>query len=1054
MLLVLASKKKKNRKRENQKIHNFQDNEKKAQKKENYFGLRNFGLRKLWWNICNSMNHGAHQAAHVRLTKMKTQGARQTEKGSSLPVDPWIWRLKSTQSGKQLRLQKSDEDVIVRLQGFLKHRFDRKVGVDKQCLLERLELERSLLRACGKILTFLLILLVLMVQTQTQSPPQDLRLLLQAYETTFRAEDARAVSTTSEFFDYLAVVSEQTRALQPTSSDYFQNPKEQVLLAGCRELSAPLQIRDEAIRPHVELPSFTFTAWLGPQEDTGYIVRKLLSPKSPSLCWGWFFESGRRALVFGSHDFGGPDMLDAAAFTIDARRRHFRGSKRIESEDVFVTGDFIPVGLHFEVLIVTPEEVIMYQDGRLIGSAPLPRRVTDCSGDAFEAGSAGVKTCDVTFYPRRLAEKEIAEMFEFGMSLGRIAEGQVLKKPAPPTADVSAGTHQSPEAQSAERTRYSVPAAVAGSSAPAVPLSSAPTGGCGGSTPCVRVIGVEQVEDSDLGYNYSKLLPSDEPIRLSPDIPHAYTNFSLPAEWTIAGWVRIEWGMEGSVVILSAGGPRPTWSLEIFAASIGLQTGEVDLCVLGVDRVVEVCVSASSWAIPAQAGFSHGTDASLLAACEGITTVTEAIAACASSRPVELPSAYVPSFSPTQQRRCDLSVPGAPAFKAGDMTWSGNNIELAKCEGPWRFDHGSGEALGTSALRHVAFTVAGGAFRAYIDGELAGEYPFPALYGELLSAATTEVRLGQRADGRRALRGEVARLSLFPRPLATPALRALAAVPALRECVQRYEATDSAFRDAQLRSCEWYEAQRRASGQRCPQDVLRHCPVACGAPPCFDPSHFSQNDKARTLPLVENASLQLFDRIHKLVPAASIYWDLPILIAESSWTKESISEAIANNTFNNDMYPEPMYGFSDQTAMAYPAMAKGAFAKTIVPTPTFTLPAEWKDLDRAVRETEAFTISFWARPIARTPEIEGQWNPQFSFMSSFAPPQELATIRAVPGALRLHYRPFDRCGPRWEEGVWLRLDAATLPRGEWTRFSFWLDRGELGLMVNAQLGIK
>ena len=98
-----------------------------------------------------------------------------------------------------------------------------------------------------------------------------------------------------------------------------------------------------------------------------------------------------------------------------------------------------------------------------------------------------------------------------------------------------------------------------------------------------------------------------------------------------------------------------------------------------------------------------------------------------------------------------------------------------------------------------------------------------------------------------------------------------------------------------------------------------------------------------------------------------------------------------------------------------------------------------------------FTVTFWARaaPGDHLQNDEGLWAPFISFVSSLAPPQELVTIKAYPGAVRLHYRPFDRCGPGYEEGIWLRIEGMTLPRDEWTRFSFWLDRGELGLMVSA-----
>jgi hypothetical protein len=67
----------------------------------------------------------------------------------------------------------------------------------------------------------------------------------------------------------------------------------------------------------------------------------------------------------------------------------------------------------------------MFQNGELKGEAPMPRILTDCSGQMLEFGSVRMEIQDLTFFPRELTTSEMEQIYSLGMTLGAISNGRI-----------------------------------------------------------------------------------------------------------------------------------------------------------------------------------------------------------------------------------------------------------------------------------------------------------------------------------------------------------------------------------------------------------------------------------------------------------------------------------------------------------------------------------------------------------------------------------------------------------------------------------------------------
>lgn len=253
--------------------------------------------------------------------------------------------------------------------------------------------------------------------------------LLNTYKSLFSLDDSLAeIKTIDDLFEYLRLVSSQSRLIQPTSSEYFiETSGELKILKGVHSFDRPEPIEVAALVPRIDSPAFSFMAWVKLPEGGGAsIVRKPLG-KTPALrglsCWSWYVGEPADRVTFGAHDCGRRDEeLEEVVVS--------KGSSKVADGD-----------LHNVALVVSSTEVKFFTDAVLQSSHPLVRPITDCSGLELEIGDTQVPTLgEVTFYARALSAEEMDEIMVSGFTLQSIAAGKLPFAPEETSWDDATST--------------------------------------------------------------------------------------------------------------------------------------------------------------------------------------------------------------------------------------------------------------------------------------------------------------------------------------------------------------------------------------------------------------------------------------------------------------------------------------------------------------------------------------------------------------------------------------------------------------------------------------
>lgn len=82
-----------------------------------------------------------------------------------------------------------------------------------------------------------------------------------------------------------------------------------------------------------------------------------------------------------------------------------------------------PARLRLLSVVVTPFNISFYEDVRLVGSLPLPRRVLDCDAEELLIGGGGISVGRLAFYPEALSANQIEEVFSTLSTLADISTG-------------------------------------------------------------------------------------------------------------------------------------------------------------------------------------------------------------------------------------------------------------------------------------------------------------------------------------------------------------------------------------------------------------------------------------------------------------------------------------------------------------------------------------------------------------------------------------------------------------------------------------------------------
>ena len=99
--------------------------------------------------------------------------------------------------------------------------------------------------------------------------------LLNTYTTIFalNPDDLAAMKTPDAFFDYLKQLSEQSRLLQPLSSQYFiEETGEMKVMMGVRKFLEEEIVEIEGLEPAIDSAAFSLTAWIKLTPEGGQML--------------------------------------------------------------------------------------------------------------------------------------------------------------------------------------------------------------------------------------------------------------------------------------------------------------------------------------------------------------------------------------------------------------------------------------------------------------------------------------------------------------------------------------------------------------------------------------------------------------------------------------------------------------------------------------------------------------------------------------------------------------------------------------------------------------
>ena len=121
--------------------------------------------------------------------------------------------------------------------------------------------------------------------------------LLNTYKSLFSLGDSLAdVKTSNDLMEYLRMVSEQARLIQPVSSAYFVEEAGEVkILSGLRRFDKPEILESPQVQPRVDSPSWSLMAWVQLKENGGATVLRKPLGKTPDeaklSCWSWYVHT-------------------------------------------------------------------------------------------------------------------------------------------------------------------------------------------------------------------------------------------------------------------------------------------------------------------------------------------------------------------------------------------------------------------------------------------------------------------------------------------------------------------------------------------------------------------------------------------------------------------------------------------------------------------------------------------------------------------------------------------------------------------------------------------
>jgi len=326
--------------------------------------------------------------------------------------------------------KKTYDESVKCIQRVVRERILYKTRLDRNLLVERLTFERQMLGGLLQLVVLLTIFACLMLSVRIVDRVENKFAIFSNLKASFDFDRIVSVKSPEAMRDLVGRVAVESKNYFPTSSIYFDEEAGGAveLLTGQEMFKQPKELPIAGSELWADAPAFTLLSWveLDSRFLEGYIIRKHFEVKADEgfrdvTCWGWRISSQRGPTwSFGGHDYYPPCSEADLCPERDETEYHIS----LPEHHPIPTGSMVLLGV-----VVRRSNVTFYMDRDELGTAPLPRELTDCfASSGLLLGSNLMRLMNTRFYPYVLSKEMIAEVFSSGTLLGDLSTGAWPKK--------------------------------------------------------------------------------------------------------------------------------------------------------------------------------------------------------------------------------------------------------------------------------------------------------------------------------------------------------------------------------------------------------------------------------------------------------------------------------------------------------------------------------------------------------------------------------------------------------------------------------------------------
>jgi len=282
----------------------------------------------------------------------------------------------------------------------------------------RLEFEAELRVGGWRLFTQLMLFVLLLSAVLMSDNPVTKRGIYTSLQDAFSFDELKQVVDRSEFVSqHMPFIADTAKEYFLLSDQYFVPDTGAVrIVKDAETFPSPRLVQGISVSVQIEGFSFTALVKTNAQFVRGYILRKRIVPVGSGAelaCWGWYLGArDGQGLHYGAHDFFSTDSQSPFG---------------IRQEEVLLSNSTGFVADQFTMLtvIVNRTEVTFYENLRRLGTAQMPRHVTDCFNnlEGILVGDTGLTLGQVSFYPKLLTPTVIEEIFIGGGSHDDLSTG-------------------------------------------------------------------------------------------------------------------------------------------------------------------------------------------------------------------------------------------------------------------------------------------------------------------------------------------------------------------------------------------------------------------------------------------------------------------------------------------------------------------------------------------------------------------------------------------------------------------------------------------------------